>query len=160
MDPVTVFIEIPEGSAIKYERDESTGHLTIDRVMPTAMRFPFSYGLIEGTVGEDGDPLDAIVFLSQPVAPGVAVKCKVLGVLEMEDEGGVDHKIICVPLAKVDFVCGAWETLDDIPQARKDQIRHFFEHYKDLEKDKWVKLHDWQDAAQAQQIIKRAYDRH
>ena len=160
MDPIKVLIEIPEGSAIKYELDEETGEMTVDRVMPTAMRFPFSYGLIQGTLGEDGDALDALVFISQPVVPNVVVKCQVIGMLEMEDEGGVDHKIVAVPISKVDHICGAWTSLDDVPAARKDQIRHFFEHYKDLEKGKWVKLKDWQDAATALKVIQAGTERH
>jgi len=156
---IKVLIEIPEGSAIKYELDESTGEMTVDRVMPTAMRFPFSYGLIEGTRGLDGDALDALIFISQPVTPGVVIKCKAIGMLEMEDEGGVDHKIVAVPIEKVDFVCGAWNSIQDVPEARKTQIRHFFEHYKDLEPGKWVKLKDWQDASTAEGVINEAIAR-
>jgi len=154
-----VLIEIPESSAIKYELDEDTGEMTVDRVMPTAMRFPFSYGLIQGTHGLDGDALDAIVFLSQSVVPGVVVKCHPIGMLEMEDEGGIDHKIVMVPEPKIDHVCGVWQSLDDVPQARKDQIRHFFEHYKDLEPGKWVKLKDWQPVEAAQKVIEAAQNR-
>ena len=159
MDTVKVLIEIPEGSSIKYEQDEETGEITVDRVMPTAMRFPFSYGAIIDTHGEDGYALDALVFISQPVVPNVVVNCKVIGVLEMEDEGGVDHKIVCVPVQKVDFVCGAWNSLKDVPQHRLDQIRHFFEHYKDLEQGKWVKLKDWKGVEVAETIITAAQKR-
>jgi inorganic pyrophosphatase len=154
---IKVTIEIPEGSSVKYEIDETTGQLTIDRIMPTAMRFPFSYGLIHDTHGQDGDPLDVLVFFSQPVYPGVTVKCRVLGLLEMEDEAGIDHKVIAVPLEKIDFITGAWQSLDDVPTHRKDQIRHFFEHYKDLEKNKWVKLKQWRGVGEAQKIIEAAY---
>lgn len=150
---VSVFVEIPEGSSIKYEVDETTGQLTVDRVLPTAMRFPFSYGYIQGSKGADGDPLDVLLFVSQPIQAGVAIKCEVIGLLEMEDEGGIDHKVVCVPVAKVDFETGTWTSLDDIPAARKEQIRHFFEHYKDLEKGKWVKLSGWKDAATALTLV-------
>jgi inorganic pyrophosphatase len=156
---IKVLIEIPEGSPIKYELDESTGDLTVDRVMPTAMRFPFSYGLIHGTHGEDGDALDAIVFISQPIVPNVVITCNVIGLLEMEDEAGIDHKIVAVPLKKVDPVCGDWISINDVPKARQDQIRHFFKHYKDLEQGKWVKLKDWQDSTTAQQIIEAGQKR-
>lgn len=156
---IKVQIEIPEGSAVKYEVDEQTQELTVDRIMPTAMRFPFSYGLIQGTHGQDGDALDALVFLSQPVYPNVIIKCNVIGMLEMEDEAGIDHKIIAVPLEKVDHVCGFWKSLEDIPEARKVQIRHFFEHYKDLEKGKWVKLKDWRDQTTASKIIEESITR-
>lgn len=154
MSALHVLIEIPEGSRVKYELDEQTGKIYVDRLMPTAMGYPVNYGLIEGTKGEDGDALDALVFLSLPVTPGVMVKCKAIGVLEMEDEEGIDHKIICVPeKSKIDPICGAWESLDDIPEAKKLQIKHFFEHYKDLEPEKWVKLKDWRGVDQAEKII-------
>lgn len=156
-ETLKVLIEIPEGSRVKYELDEETGAMCVDRLMPTAMGYPVNYGLIEGTVGEDGDALDALVFLSEKVVPGVVIKCKVIGVLEMEDEEGIDNKIVCVPeKAKIDPICGAWESLADIPEAKKSEIRHFFEHYKDLEKEKWVKLRDWKDVAAANEIIERA----
>lgn len=150
---VKVFVEIPEGSTVKYERDEETGQLKVDRLLFTPMAFPMSYGLIEGTKGKDGDPLDAVVFLSKPIVPGVVVKCQVIGLLEMEDEEGIDHKVICVPVAKVDPVCGTWTSLNDIPTAKKDAVRHFFEHYKDLEPNKWVKLQDWQPKEIAEKLI-------
>ena len=151
---VKVLIEIPEGSTVKYELDEKTGEMMVDRFMPTAMGYPVNYGLIEETHGEDGDALDALVFLSQPVVPGVVVKCKIIGLLEMEDEEGVDHKVICVPAkTKIDPICGAWESLADVPEAKKKQIRHFFEHYKDLEEGKFVKLKDWKDAAAALTVL-------
>lgn len=153
-DTVKVLIEIPEGSTVKYELDEETLEMTVDRLMPTAMGYPVNYGLIHDTHGEDGDALDALVFISQQVVPGVVIKARVIGLLEMEDEEGVDHKLICVPAkTKIDPICGAWESLDDIPEAKKAQIRHFFEHYKDLEKDKWVKLKDWKDQAAAMKVL-------
>lgn len=154
-DTTKVFIEIPEGSAVKYEIDNETGELVVDRVMPTAMRFPVNYGSINCTKGGDGDPLDALVFTSQPIVPGAVITCNILGVLEMEDEKGIDHKIVCVPVEKIDFVCGAWKSLNDIPTHRKDQIRHFFEHYKDLEKGKWVKLKGWKEAKIAKEILNK-----
>jgi inorganic pyrophosphatase len=128
--------------------------------MPTAMGYPVNYGLIQGTKGEDGDALDALVFLSGQVVPGVVIKCKAIGVLGMEDEAGIDHKIICVPAkTKIDPICGAWESLDDIPEAKKTQIKHFFEHYKDLEPEKWVKLKDWRALSEAEKLIKAARTR-
>jgi inorganic pyrophosphatase len=150
---VKIYLEIPEGSTVKYERDEETGQLTVDRLLFTPMAFPVSYGLVADTKGQDGDPLDALVFLSQPVIPGVVVKCQVIGLLEMEDEAGIDHKIVCVPTAKIDPICGAWTSLDDVPAAKKDAIRHFFEHYKDLEPGKWVKLNQWQSKEVAEKLV-------
>lgn len=159
MDSIKVLIEIPEGSTVKYEVDEETGELTVDRFMPTAMGYPVNYGLIYGTHGEDGDALDVLVFMSQPVIPGVVIKCNIIGMLEMEDEAGVDHKIVAVPVSKVDPICGAWSSLKDIPEAKKEQIRHFFEHYKDLEKGKFVKLKDFKGVKEAGVTLKAAMDR-
>jgi len=160
MSDLLVYIEIPQGSRVKYERDEETGKLMIDRLMPTAMGYPINYGLIEGTMGEDGDPLDALVFINEPIIPGVSIKCKAIGVLGMEDEEGIDHKILCVPAkTKIDPVCGAWTSLDDIPEAKKHEIKHFFEHYKDLEEGKWVKLQGWYDLNKAQEIIDAGFQR-
>lgn len=149
-----VRIEIPEGSSVKYEVDESTGDLCVDRILPVAMSYPVNYGLIEATLGQDGDALDAFVFLSQPVIPGAVITCRPLGLLEMEDEAGIDHKILCVPASpKIDPFTGGWESHNDIPPAKKAQIRHFFEHYKDLEPEKWVKLKDWQERSVAEALI-------
>ncbi len=157
---IKVLIEIPEGSSVKYELDEETGEMTVDRLMPTAMSYPINYGLIDGTAGQDGDALDALVFISQPVAPGVVINCKVIGLLEMEEEEGIDHKIVCVPAkTKIDPICGAWESMSYVPQPKLDQIKHFFEHYKDLEPEKWVKLKDWKDAVAAEQILTAAKER-
>lgn len=160
MSDIKVLIEIPERSSVKYELDEETGEMMVDRLMPTAMSYPVNYGLIKETHGEDGDALDALVFISQPVAPGVVIKCKVIGLLEMEDEEGVDHKILCVPAkTKIDPICGEWNSLDDIPEARKREIRHFFEHYKDLEPEKWVKLKEWKGVTEANTILASGVDR-
>jgi inorganic pyrophosphatase len=157
---IKVLIEIPEGSNVKYELDEETGEMTVDRLMPTAFSYPVNYGLIDETCGEDGDALDAIVFISAKVVPGVVIKCRILGVLEMEDEEGVDHKIVCVPAkTKIDPICGAWESMDDVPQPKKNEIRHFFEHYKDLEEGKFVKLKDWKGADAAMEILHAAQTR-
>ena len=159
-DAVKVLIEIPEGSNVKYELDEETGEMTVDRLMPTAMRYPVNYGLIDETAGEDGDALDALVFISQPVVPDVVIKTRIIGLLEMEDEEGVDHKIVCVPeKAKIDPICGEWKSMDDIPEAKKREIKHFFEHYKDLEEGKWVKLKDWKNAAEAEKVLQAGIER-
>ena len=159
-DKLKVLIEIPEGSRIKYELNEETGEMFIDRIMPTAMGYPVNYGLIEDTAGEDGDALDALVFMSGEITPGVYIYCKMIGVLEMEDEAGIDHKIVMVPAStKIDPVCGAWTSLDNIPEAKKNQIKHFFEHYKDLEKDKWVKLNGWHDLKTAEKILTAGQER-
>ena len=154
MQKLTVLIEIPEGSAVKYELNEETHQILVDRLLPTAMSYPVNYGLIENTLGEDGDALDTLIFISQPIVSGVRIECKIIGLLEMEDEAGIDHKIICVPAStKIDPLCGAWTSLDNIPQPSKDKIRHFFEHYKDLEPEKWVKLKDWKNVETAQAVL-------
>jgi len=138
---IHVQIEIPANSSIKYELDEENGRIYVDRFLPTPMGYPENYGLIEGTHGKDGDALDALVLTAQPMVPGTWIKAKVIAMLEMEDEEGVDCKLICVPeKKKIDYVTGEWEDLADIPQYRLDRIKHFFEHYKDLEPEKWVKI--------------------
>ena len=145
IDPqkLTVHIEIPAGSNIKYEVDEETGMFMVDRIMPTTMGFPENYGFIPNTHGKDGDPLDVFVFTSIPLSTNVGIKCKILGMLEMEDEAGIDHKLIAVPLPKVDLLCGQWNSLEDIPEIRRRRMKHFLEHYKELEEGKWVKLKDF-----------------
>ena len=147
-------IEIPAGSAIKYELDEDNHRIYVDRFLPTPMNYPENYGLVENTKGKDGDALDALVLTSQPMLPGTWIKAKVIGMLEMEDEEGIDHKLICVPAKKkIDFLCGEWEKLSDVPQHRLDRIKHFFEHYKDLEKDKWVKINKFVDQEEAMKVL-------
>jgi inorganic pyrophosphatase len=145
-----VLIEIPEGSSIKYEQDEASGRIYVDRFVPTPMNYPINYGSIEGAPGKDGDLMDALVFTPQPVVPGSWIKVRAIGMLEMEDEEGIDHKVLCVPATtKMDPQYGAWNDLSDIPQWRLDKIKHFFEHYKDLEKNKWVKINKFVDKAGA-----------
>jgi len=154
---IEVMVEIPAGSSIKYEQDEENGRIYVDRFVPTPMAYPENYGLIEGAKGQDGDLLDALLLTVQPVMPGSWMKAKVIGMLEMEDEEGIDHKILCVPAkAKQDYVCGGWTDLSDVPQFRLDRIKHFFEHYKDLEKDKWVKINKFVGRDEALQILDEA----
>jgi inorganic pyrophosphatase len=158
LDPqkLIVHIEIPAGSNLKYEVDEETGRFMIDRIMPTTMGYPENYGLIEGTHGKDGDALDVLVFTSVPLTPNCHIKCKLIGLLEMEDEAGIDHKLLAVPLPKVDLICGQWNSLDDVPPVRLQRMRHFFENYKDLEEGKWVKLKEFQDAQAAAQLLQES----
>jgi inorganic pyrophosphatase len=138
---VHILVEIPQGSSIKYEQDEKSGRIYVDRFIPTATAYPVNYGSIEGAQGKDGDLLDALVLTSQPIAPGMWIKARVIGMLEMEDEEGIDHKLICVPeKPKQDIQCGAWQELSDVPEWWQNKIKQFFEHYKDLEPEKWVKV--------------------
>jgi inorganic pyrophosphatase len=138
-----VHVEIPRGSNLKLEIDEETKVLMVDRIMPTAFGFPENYGFIPDTKGKDGDPLDVYVLSSAPLLPNVGIKCKVIGMMEMEDEEGIDHKLIVVPLPKVDYECGQWNSLDDVPLIRRQRLQHFLENYKDLEAGKWVKLNGY-----------------
>jgi inorganic pyrophosphatase len=158
LDPqkLLVHIEIPQGSNLKYEVDEENGNFMIDRIMPTTMGYPENYGLIEGTHGKDGDALDVLVFTSVPLTPNCYIKCRLIGMLEMEDEAGIDHKLLAVPLEKVDLICGQWQSLDDVPPVRLQRLRHFFEHYKDLEEGKWVKLKEFKDAEAATQLLQES----
>lgn len=152
-----ILIEIPAGSNTKYEQDEDTGRIYVDRFVPTPMFYPENYGAIEGAQGKDGDLLDALVLTSQPILPGNWIKARVIGMLEMEDEEGIDHKLICVPVkTKQDIVCGAWNDLDEVPAWRLDKIKHFFEHYKDLEPEKWVKIKAFANKAAAEKELNAA----
>ncbi|MCD8484779.1 inorganic diphosphatase [Candidatus Woesebacteria bacterium] len=153
-----VHIEIPAGSNIKYEVDEETGNIMVDRLMPTMMSYPENYGLIEDTKGKDGDALDVLVFTSVPLMPNTYIKCKLIGMLEMEDEEGIDHKLLAVPVEKVDFICGKWQSMDDVPQHRLDRMKHFFEHYKDLESGKWVKLNEFQGYDEAVKVFEEGQE--
>lgn len=136
-------IEIPEGSAVKYEIDNETGELVADRFLYGASVFPANYGYIKGTKVGDGDPADIVVLSSQALISGCIVKGSIIGMLEMEDEEGTDHKFIGVPLQKVDPIYGAWTDISDVPEPIKNRITHFFETYKTLEPGKWVKLKRW-----------------
>lgn len=137
------FIEIPAGSSVKYEIDEETGELVADRFLFTSEVYPTNYGSIKGTKAEDGDPADILVLSSQTVVPGTIIKGEVIGMLEMEDEEGIDHKFVGVPLEKVDPIYGVWRDVTDIPEPIRNKIKHFFETYKALEKGKWVKVKNW-----------------
>lgn len=136
-------IEIPQGSSVKYEVDEETGDIVADRFLFTSEVYPTNYGSIKDTRAPDGDPADILVLSSQSVIPGCVIKGQIIGMLEMEDEAGTDHKFVGVPAAKVDPVYGAWEDINDIPPAIRDRIKHFFETYKTLEPGKWVRVHNW-----------------
>lgn len=150
---IKVYIEIPEGSQVKYERDEETGLLMVDRLLHTPMNFPFNYGYVLGSLGEDGDPTDVVVLTSAAVIPGVGIKAKLIGMLEMTDEAGVDTKLIAVPVEKVDPLFGTWNDISDLPLHTKNKIKHFFDHYKDLEPGKFVKTGEFLSASEAEKIL-------
>ncbi|BBO60400.1 inorganic diphosphatase [Mycoavidus sp. B2-EB] len=145
-----VIIEIPaQSEPVKYEADKEYGLLVVDRFIGTGMRYPANYGFIPQTLAGDGDPVDALVLTPFPLLAGSLVRARALGMLRMTDESGVDAKLIVVPVDKVCPMMAHLKTIEDVPAYLKDQIRHFFEHYKALEKGKWVKVEGWQglDAA-------------
>ncbi|MDR3324299.1 MAG: inorganic diphosphatase [Zoogloeaceae bacterium] len=149
-----VVIEIPANTpGIKYELDKASGAVLVDRFMSTPMHYPCDYGFIPHTLSEDGDPLDVLLIAPYPLQPGVVVRSRPLGMLEMEDEAGVDTKLVVVPVSKLTPIYDKLQDIHDLDSLLKDQIKHFFEHYKDLEKGKWVKVRDWKDAAAARQEI-------
>jgi inorganic pyrophosphatase len=153
-EDVNVVIEVPMGGApVKYELDKDSGALFVDRIVHTAMHYPCNYGFIPGTLGADGDPLDVLVVSTLPFMPGSVVRARPVGVLLMEDESGGDEKIVAVPVSKTFPYFDDVKEATDLPAILREQIRHFFEHYKDLEKGKWVKVSGWGDSAKAKAII-------
>jgi inorganic pyrophosphatase len=139
-----VIIEIPmNADPIKYEVDKESGALFVDRFMGTAMHYPCNYGYIPHTIADDGDPVDVLVVTPFPLVPGVVVRCRPIGVLKMTDEAGGDAKVLAVPVDKILSWYKHWHKPDDVQPERLTQIRHFFEHYKDLEAGKWVKIEGW-----------------
>lgn len=145
-----VVIEIPmDSDPIKYEVDKESGAIFVDRFMTTAMYYPSNYGYVPRTLSGDGDPVDVLVITPYPLHPGVVVPCRALGILKMEDEAGVDGKVLAVPTNKVLDMYSAWKNIEDVNPARLRALSHFFEHYKDLEAGKWVKVLGWEgiDAA-------------
>ncbi len=156
---VNVFIEIPMGSSVKYEYDEESGVIKVDRFLYTAMVYPFNYGFIPGTLEEDGDPVDVLVITSQPVLPGTVIEARPIGLLIMEDEEGPDSKVIAVPKDKLDPSFKNIKTVDDLPEIVREKIKHFFEHYKELEPGKWVKVREWRGPEDAKRKISEAIER-
>lgn len=152
---VNVFIEIPKDGNIKYELDKDSGVIFVDRFLYTAMNYPFNYGFIPNTLAQDGDPVDVIVLSEQTIMPGVVVPSVVIGMLEMEDEAGIDTKILAVPTEKIDPLFGTYKDISDVPEATKNKIRHFFENYKTLEPNKWVKIKNWHGHEKAQEDIQK-----
>jgi inorganic pyrophosphatase len=140
-----VIIEIPmNADPIKYEVDHETGALFVDRFMSTAMHYPCNYGYIPNTLSDDGDPVDVLVITPVPLIPGVVVTCRALGLLRMEDEAGGDSKLLAVPIDKILSIYSQWKKPEDLNPLRLKTIQHFFEHYKDLEEGKWVKVVGWE----------------
>ena len=155
-----VVIEIPMNSdPIKYEVCEETGAVVVDRIMLAAMHYPLNYGYLPQTLSLDGDPVDVLVKTPFPLQAGSVVKCRTIGVLEMEDEAGIDAKLIAGPLDKIYPVYSPIQSIDDLPELERAQIKHFFEHYKDLEQGKWVKVTGWNTAEVAKKEISDSVER-
>ena len=153
-DIFNVIIEIPmNADPIKYEVDKETGAIFVDRFMGTAMHYPCNYGYVPHTIAQDGDPVDVLVITPFPLLPGVVVRCRPLGLLRMTDEAGADAKVLAVPDDKVLPIYSHWLKHEDINPQRLNQIQHFFEHYKDLEPGKWVRIHGWGGVDEAKQEI-------
>jgi inorganic pyrophosphatase len=149
-----VIIEIPmNADPIKYEVDKESGAIFVDRFMGTAMHYPCNYGYVPNTLSDDGDPVDVLVITPFPLIPGVVVRCRPIGVLKMTDESGEDAKVLAVPVDKVLSIYSHWQKPEDLNELRLRQIQHFFEHYKDLEKGKWVKIDGWYGPEEAKKEI-------
>ena len=149
-----VIIEIPmNADPIKYEVDHDSGALFVDRFMSTSMHYPCNYGYIPDTLADDGDPVDVLVITPVPLIPGVVVTCRPIGILKMEDEAGEDGKVLAVPVDKILSIYSQWQKPEDLNPLRLKTIAHFFEHYKDLEVGKWVKIVGWEGADSARKEI-------
>ena len=155
-EEINVLVEIPQGSAIKYEMDKVSGFIMVDRFNYTAMSYPFNYGFIPGTSAEDGDPVDVLVISSYAVSPGTVIAARPIGMLEMEDEAGIDTKIIAVPTKKVDPFYSDLEDINNLDEMIKKKIQHFFNHYKELEPGKWVKTRNFLNKEKALEAVKIA----
>ena len=157
---VNVFVEVPVGGEpIKYEMDKASGALVVDRFLYTSMRYPGNYGFIPHTLSDDGDPCDVLIANQRGIIPGALVACRPVGVLRMQDEAGGDEKIIAVPVPRLTRRYENVHNYTDLPDITVKQIEHFFQHYKDLEATKWVKVLGWGDAAEAEKIILEAIER-
>lgn len=154
-EEVLVIVEIPQGSAVKYELDKDSGVMMVDRFAFTTMVYPFNYGFIPGTHAEDGDPVDVLVLSTYPVLPGCGINVRPIGMLQMEDEEGIDTKILAVPTAKVDPFFAHIKDISDVDETTKKKIQHFFNHYKELEKGKWVKTRNFLGKDKAYESIKK-----
>src|SRR5580700_11408155 len=157
---VNVVVEVPVGGEpIKYEMDKLAGTLVVDRFLYTAMRYPGNYGFIPHTLSGDGDPCDVLVANQRGIVPGAVIAVRPVGVLKMQDEAGGDEKIVAVPTTRLTRRYENVHNYTDLPEISRQQIQHFFEHYKDLEVSKWVKVLGWGDAAEAQGFIMRPFER-
>ncbi len=159
-EDINVIIEVPiGGEPIKYELDKASGALVVDRFLYTPMRYPGNYGFVPHTLSDDGDPIDVLICNTRPVVPGAVMNCRPVGVLVMEDDGGQDEKIMAVPANSISRRYDNIHNYVDLPEITQSQIQHFFEHYKDLEPGKWVKIDGWRDSTAAKRMIQEAIER-
>ena len=159
-EDINVIIEVPVGGEpIKYEMDKASGAMVVDRFLYTSMRYPGNYCFVPHTLSDDGDPVDVIIASTRAITPGAIMNCRPIGVLLMSDEAGGDEKILAVPSTRLTRRYEKVKNYDDLPGITLQQIEHFFEHYKDLEKGKWVKIEGWGDAARAKELIQEAIAR-
>jgi inorganic pyrophosphatase len=159
-EEINVIIEVPVGGEpIKYEMDKKAGALFVDRFLYTPMRYPGNYGFIPNTLSGDGDPVDVMVCNTRAIVPGAYMACRPVGVLIMEDEAGQDEKLLAVPTTKLTRRYENVKDINDVPEITRQQMQHFFEHYKDLEPGKWVKVVRWGDAAEAKKMIMEGVER-
>jgi inorganic pyrophosphatase len=160
LDPprdVNVVIEVSiGGEPIKYEMDKAAGTLVVDRFLHTPMRYPGNYGFVPHTLSQDGDPIDVLIANTRPIVPGAVINVRPIGVFKMEDDGGIDEKIVAVPVPKLTKRYAHVTNYTDLPEITLAQIEHFFAHYKDLEPGKWVKVIGWGDAEEARGMIAAA----
>lgn len=159
-DEVNVIVEVPVGGEpIKYEMDKKAGTLVVDRFLYTSMRYPGNYGFVPHTLSDDGDPIDVLIANQRGIVPGAVIAVRPVGVLKMQDEAGGDEKIIAVPVPRLSRRYENIHEYTDLPEITRQQIEHFFAHYKDLEPKKWVKVTGWGDAAEARKMIIDAVER-
>lgn len=159
-EDINVIIEVPVGGEpIKYEMDKASGTLFVDRFLYTPMRYPGNYGFVPHTLSADGDPIDVLVCNTRAIVPGAVINCRPVGVLVMEDDAGGDEKIIAVPSTKLTKRYDQVKTYTDLPEISVQQIQHFFQHYKDLEPGKWVKIHHLGHVEEAKTLISQAIER-
>lgn len=159
-EDINVIVEVPVGGQpIKYEMDKEAGTLIVDRFLYTPMHYPGNYGFVPHTLCEDGDPLDVLICNTRPLVPGCVINVRPIGVMMMEDDGGLDEKILAVPVPKLTRRYDKVHNYTDLPEITLAQIKHFFEHYKDLEPGKWVKIGDWGDVDVAKKMILQSIER-
>ncbi len=155
-EKVHALIEIPYGSNIKYEVEKDSGAIFVDRILYSAVFYPANYGYVPNTLADDGDPIDILVLNDYPVQSGSVIKCRLIGVLLMEDEAGIDEKLLAVPISKIDPTYDAVESFEDLPKAVLNKIKNFFETYKMLEPNKWVKVKDFKGKDEATKLLEAA----